>query len=117
MAVKPVDRLLIPESNTHWFVAPESDQVLVMTVYGSFVRQRGRLKKGAQISRITMGGPAGVLLMELTAKELKSARNVLARAAVESANFVNGDDLATIELVPEPRFTTACLEFGQGNIS
>jgi len=113
----PTTRLLIPESETAWPVTNDSDYQVVSTVYRVFIRQRGKFKACRSLLRMAWEDAAGNILIELTEAEVRSARLLLARASVETSNYLNSDDRAALAVVPEPQFLPACLEFSRGKLT
>jgi hypothetical protein len=117
MKMMPTTRLLVPQTETAWPAAHDSDYQVVSTVYRAYIRQRGKFKPCSPLVRMTWEDASGNVLIELSEVEVRSARLLLARASVETANYLNSDDRAALAVVPEPQFLPACLEFSRGKLT
>ena len=110
------DRILVPTGSASWPVAAESEQQVVMTIFRIHQRKKLKFKTAGLMARIYEGSSLGTLLMELTGAELKLARDLIARASVETANYIDGADSAVLKIVPYPKDSPVCLEFAHGSI-
>lgn len=112
----PKDRILIPIASASWPTAPDSEESVLLTVYRVNERHAIATIPVGVVARVTAGDPHGRILLELSGAELRQARELLALASVETANYLDSEDVAALQLVPEPRDAHACLEFAVGHL-